>query len=371
MAKATTRVHSSYGPREVRRGGIIITPEEVRQSGVAGLGLDAIGVGIDNASIGRMVSAMDQAVTVPTATTLLQFAQAWLPGTIRVLTTARKADVLFGVRTVGSWEMEEVVQKIMESLGVAQPYTDYGNISLSSYNPSYETREIVRFEAGLQVGLLEAARAGLMKINAAGEKRDAALLELEIERNRVAFYGYNAGTGNRTYGALNDPNLLPYVTVAPGAGGSTTWASKTWMEITRDLRASFGRLRSRSGDNIDPREADITIALNSSNGEFLSITNEYGVSVEDWLNKNYKRVRIETVPEFDNANGGANVAYIYLEKVEGTGDDDGATVQQLIASKAQPLGVEKRVKTVVEGFTNATAGFMVTRPFAVDRITGI
>ena len=368
MAKAT-RVHSSISGRDVRT--VLITPEEIRSVGIAGLGLDSIGVGITQATMSRSVAAMDEAITTPTAATLLQFAQAWLPGTIRMLTTARKADKLIGIRTAGSWEMESIVQKIMESLGVAQPYTDNGNISLSSYNPSFESRDIVRFEAGLQVGLLEAARAALMQTNASGEKRDAALLTLEIERNRVAFYGYNAGTGNRTYGILNDPNLLPYVTVAPGAGGSTTWASKTWMEITRDLRASFARLRTRSGDNIEPREVEITVAINSGNGEFLSITNEFGKSVEDWLNDNYKKVRIETVPEFDAANGGANVAYIYVEKVEATGDDDGSTWHQLVASKAQPLGVEKRVKTTVEGFTNATAGAMLTRPFAVDRITGI
>lgn len=368
MAKAT-RIISSIGPRQVAP--VIITPDEVRQHGVAGLGLDAIGVGITQQSIGRVVAAMDEAVTAPTAATLQQFAQAWLPGTIRVLTTARKADKLIGIRTAGSWEMESIVQKVMEQLGHAQPYTDYGNISLSSYNPSFEIRDIVRFEAGLQVGVLEAARAALSKTNASGEKRDAALLTLEILRNRIAMYGYNSGTGNRTYGILNDPNLLPYVTVPAGAGGGTQWSTKTWMEIIRDLRAGFTALRVRSGDNIEPEEVEITLALNSSNGEFLSITNEFGVSVRQWLKDNYPKVRIETVPEFDGANGGANVFYMYAERVEATGDDDGATWNQLVASKAQPLGVEKRVKTVVEGYTNATAGAQVTRPYATYRGTGI
>lgn len=369
MPKAT-ETRSYIGPRQVRQ--VVISPEEIRQHGVSGLGLDNIGVGINNATMGRVVAAMDEAVTAPTSATLLQFAQAWLPGTIRILTTARKVDTLIGIRTAGSWEMESIVQKVMEHLGSAQPYTDYGNINLSSYNPSFETRDIVRFEQGMQVGVLEAARAGLSKTNASGEKRDAALLQLEIVRNRVGIYGYNSGTGNRTYGILNDPGLLPYVTVPAGAGGSSQWMNKTFLEILKDLRAGYAALRTRSGDNINPRTTPITLAIGTATAEFLTITNELGTqTVEDWIKSNYPKTRIESLPEFDGANGGANVAYMYAEKVEGTGDDDGSVWQQLVASKAQPLGVEKRVKTTVEGYTNATAGSMLSRPFANYRMTGI
>lgn len=368
MSNKITPQRSYIGPRAV--GALNVTAEQIRQHGIAGLGLDSIGVGITSASLSRVVSAMDEAITAPTQATLLQFAQAWLPGTIRMLTTARKADVLLGVRTVGSWEMESVVQKSMESVGMAQPYGDHSNISFSSYNPSYETRDIVRFESGLQVGHLEEARASLMKTNAAGEKRDSALLSLEIRRNRLALVGYNGGT-NRTYGMLNDPNQLPYVTVPAGSGGSTKWMDKDWMEIIRDLRAGYQGLRSRSGDNIDVKKDPITLAIGTDTGEFLSITNEYGLSVQDWIDKNYPKTRIETLPEFDGANGGANVAYMYAEKVESTGDDDGAVWQQLVASKAQPLGVEKRLKTYIEGYTNALAGSMLTRAYACYRMTGI
>lgn len=363
-----TRTRSYIAPRDV--GAVTVTPQEIRQVGINGLGLDSIGVGITQASLSRSVAAMDEAITVPTASTLLQFAQHWLPGTIRILTTARKVDEMIGIRTAGSWQMEQIVQKVMELTGGAQPYTDYGTIAFSSYNPQYIARDIVRFELGLQVGMLEAARASLERVNAEGEKRDAVMLALEIERNKVGLYGYNNGS-NRTFGILNDPNLLPYVNVPAGTGGSTKWMDKTWMEITKDLRLAYAGLRVRSGANIDVRKTPITLALATSAAEFLSITNEYGVSVQDWIEKNYKNTRIIDLPEFDAANGGANVAYMYAERVEGTGDDDGATWQQLVASKAQPLNVEKRVKTTVEGYTNATAGSMVTRPFATYRMSGI
>lgn len=365
-----SRIRSNIGPRQV--GSLSITREEIRTHGINGLGLDSIGVGITQNDVRRMVNAMDSAmITTPSSATLLQFTQAWLPGTVRVLTAARKIDELIGIRTVGSWEMGSVVQKIMESVGAAQPYSDHGNVPFSSYNATYEERDIVRFEEGLQVGTLEEARAALMKDNAAGEKRDSCMLGLEISRNRIGFVGYNNGS-NRTYGFLNDPNLLPYVTVPAGAGGSSKWMDKTFAECVRDLRTGYAALRTRSGDNIDPKKNPITLATGTSVAEFLSIPNDLGTTtVGEWIKQNYPTTRFESAPEFDAANGGANVAYLYAESVEATGSDDGSVWQQLVAAKVQPLGIEKRVKTYVEDYTNAIAGAMVTRPFAVYRFTGV
>lgn len=365
-----SRTRSTTHARNV--GVMNITPEEIKAHGIRGLGLDAIGVDLTEADFRRMTFAMDAAmITTPSAATLLQFTQAWLPGTIRILTSARKIDALLGERVVGSWEMGSVVQKVMESVGAAQVYSDHGNVPFSSYNATYEERDIVRFEQGFQVGALEDARAALMKDNAAGEKRDAAMMALEISRNRLGFQGFNNGS-NRTYGLLNDPGLLAYATVPAGAGGSTKWMDKTFLEIIKDLRTAFAALRTRSGGNIDPKKAPITLATGVSVIEFLSIPNDLGTTtVGEWLKENYPNVRTEDAPEFDAANGGANVCYIYVEKVDATGDDAGQVIQQLIASKVHPLGIEKHVKTTVEDYTNALAGVMVTRPFAVYRITGV
>jgi len=365
-----SRIRSTTHARNV--GVMNITAEEIRAHGINGLGLDSIGVGITANDIRRMVATMDgNAITAPTAATLLQFTQAWLPGTIRILTAARKIDDLLGERVVGSWEMGSVVQKVMESTGAAVPYSDHGNVPFSSYNPTFEERDIVRFEQGFQIGALEDARAALMRDNAAGEKRDSAMLALEISRNRLGFFGYNNGS-NRTYGLLNDPGLLAYNTVPAGAGGSTKWMDKTFLEIIRDLRTGFAALRTRSGGNIDPKKAQTTLATGTSVIEFLSIPNDLGTTtVGEWLKENYPNCRTEDAPELDAANGGANVAYLYAEKVESTGDDAGQVIQQLIASKVHPLGIEKRVKTTVEDYTNALAGVMVTRPYAVYRYTGV
>jgi len=82
-------------------------------------------------------------------------------------------------------------------------------------------------------------------------------------------------------------------------------------------------------------------------------------------------VRIESAPELDGANGGESVIYVYAENLRDGASDGGDVWAQLVPTKFMALGVEKRVKTYVEDFANATAGALLKRPFAVARYTGV
>jgi len=337
--------------------------------------LRLIGIDFSNRDIARMMSGMDAQVLTPTnfpgsIAAVSQFLQVWLPGIVRTMTTARKIDRLVGVTVGGSWEDEEVIQTILEPTGLAVPYGDYTNVPLASWNPAYERRSIVRFEAGLKVGVLEEARAARASINSATEKRAAAAMALDLQRNRVGFYGYNGGV-NRTYGFLNDPNLPAYVTVPNGAAASPLWSTKTFLEITADIRAALGALQTNSGDIIDPETTKIVLALPTTLGQYLTVTSTYGNSVRDWMKETYPNIRVETAPELVGANGGANVFYLYAEKVEDGSSDGGETFVQIVPAKMKTLGVDQQAKAYVEDYTNALAGVMVKRPFAVVRRSGI
>ena len=183
--------------------------------------------------------------------TPVQFLQAFLPGFVRAAFAPRKIDELVGIATVGNWHDEEVVQGRLETMGDAVPYGDSSNVPLSSWNAGFERRTIVRFEKGMKVGRLESARAGAMRLDSAAEKRTAAQMALDIARNQLGFVGYNGGN-NRTYGLLNDPALPAYVSVAAGTGG-TTWATKTYLEITADIRKAFYDLQVQSNGVVESR----------------------------------------------------------------------------------------------------------------------
>jgi hypothetical protein len=344
---------------DLSRIGIHLPPEFVR-SQIASLGLDSMAMD-DNQGL----------VTTASISTPVQFLQAWLPGFVRVMTTARKIDEILGVTTAGSWEDEEVVQGVLEGLGNAVPYGDYTNVPLASWNVNFERRSITRFEKGIRVGMLEDARSARVRINNAAEKRAAAAVSLDITRNRVGFFGYNGGN-NRTYGLLNDPSLPGAVTAAAtGTGGTTTWSTKTFLNITADIRGMFARLRNASGDQVDPKSTKTTMVVATSVADYMTVVSDFGISVADWLGKNYPNCRLISAPEFNGTNGGANMVYLFADSADDGSTDGGATIIQVVPAKFQALGTEKQAKGYVEDFSNATAGIFVKRPTLVQRLTGV
>ncbi len=356
-------------PREARS--LVMDANDVTAAAVADLAM--LGINLPTAQVRQMAQwAMDDqqgGVTTASITTPIQFLQNWLPGFVKTITAARKIDEFIGLTTSGSWEDEEIVQGVMEPIGNAVPYGDYSNVPLSSFNTIFERRTVVRFEKGIKIGSLEEARAARIRVNMAAEKRGSASLALEIERNKVGFYGYNSGA-NRTYGFLNDPSLGAYASLPNGAASSPLWSNKTFLEITKDIRVAAAALQSQSQDTINPEDTDITLAVATNVYQYLSTTSDFGISVKDWIGKTYPRMRVVSAPQLNLANGGANVFYMYAESVDDGASDDSRVWVQVVPAKFQTLGVEKQAKAYIEDYTNATAGVMLKRPFAVYRASG-
>jgi len=364
--------HSSLKPRQVRP---LIGFDAREYDGLRRLGINLDGP--QGGMVRRMASAMAMAmdsvqatVTTATITTPVQFLQNWLPGFVKVITAARKIDELVGISTIGSWEDEQIVQGILELTGRAVPYGDYTSMPESSWNINYNARTVVRFEEGLRVGQLESARASRIRMDSATGKREAAALALEIIRNSIGFIGFNSGNGN-TYGFLNDPGLPNYTTVATGASGSTLWSRKTYLEITADIRTMIANLRNQSQDQIDPETVNMTLAVSTDAVDYLSVVSDFGNSVRDWMTKTYPKIRVVSAPELNLASGGLNVAYLYAEDINDLSTDDGRTFIQVVPTKFQVLGVAKDAKFYTEDYSNATAGVMCKRPWAVVRVNGI
>lgn len=361
---------SHLSPRQV--GSVTMTADDVADFGA----LNQLGINLPADQVKAMANwAMDSGnqadVSAPSITTPVQFLQNWLPGFVKVITAARKIDELVGITTTGSWEDQEIVQGLLEPIGNAVPYGDYTNVPLASWNTNFVRRTVIRFEKGIKVGMLEEARAARIRISTAAEKRASAALALEIQRNLVGFYGYNSGA-NLTYGFLNDPALPSYVTVAAtGTGSTTTWSTKTFLQIVADIRVAAAQLQNQSQDTINPEDADLTLALPTVSYQYLSVTSDFGISVRDWLSKTYPKLRVVSAPQLNAANGSANVFYLYAEHVSDGGSDDERTFVQVVPAKFQALGVEKQSKAYLEDYANATAGVLLKRPYAVVRYSGI
>ena len=334
--------------------------------------LGALGINYTDAQVARMAAAfdgLDAPSLTPTITTPVQFLQNFLPGFVYVMTQPRTIDELIGITTIGDPIDEEIIQPTLEHAGKSTLYGDLSNIPLAGVGNGYERRTITRHEMGLRVGWLEEKRAGRASVDVANEKRAAAGLSLEITRNRIGFYGFNNGT-NRTYGFLNDPGLPAYVAVPAGTGG-TTWATKTMDEICADIRLFMSSLTDSSKGLIDVESTPITMALSLDKVNQLNKINTLGISVKAFIRDSYPTLRIKGSVDLNNANGGADVAYVYAETVPGTGTDGGRVIEQFVPSKFQMLGSENGAKHYTEDFLMATAGVMVKRPWAIARFTGI
>lgn len=364
-----TQEHSHIAPRDVRS--LVMTAQDTADYA----GLSEIGINLTPQMVAAMQSyAMDDQqglTTQASINTPVQFLQNWLPGFVRVITAARKIDELIGITTSGSWEDEEIVQGIMEPVGNAVTYGDYTNVPLSSYNTNFVRRTVIRHEKGIKVGMLEEARAARIRVSTAAEKRASAALALEVTRNSIGFNGFNSGS-NLTYGFLNDPGLPSYRTVAAtGTGSSTLWSTKTFLQITADIRAAAAQLQTQSQDTINPEDVEITLAVATAVYQYLSVTSDFGISVRNWFMSTYPKARIVSAPQLNAANATANVFYLYAEKVDDSASDDSRTWVQVVPAKYQVLGVEKQAKAYVEDAVNATAGAMIKRPYACTRWTGV
>lgn len=310
--------------------------------------------------------AAPSTITSPSASTPVQFLQHWLPEAIKVVTKARVADRLLGREIAGSWAQEEIVATVIEHIGQARPYGDKTNDNLAEFNTNFERRTIVRFEEDVEVGILEEERASAMRLSAGAEKRIASAESLAIAMNDVAFNGFNQGLA-RTYGILNDPNLPNYVTVATGADSDTVWSSKTFNEICNDIKAAFAALRVQSGSNFDPYADESVLGVADAAVDMLSTMNAYGnKSVMEWLKETYPRCRVESVPQFSSANGGANVFYLFAERI-----GERKVLNQYVQDTLRLIGIEKKSKGFIESYSNATAGVLLAQPIGIVRYTGI
>lgn len=373
-----TQVHSSFGGRDIQaimgkaRAGILSGDlnfandhEELEKLGI-GWVKDAFDA---QSEIAFGMDSIQGLATVASVVTPVQFLQNWLSGMVYQLFAARKIDELIGITSTGAWEDEEIVQPWLEQTGSPMPYGDSTVAPFMGYNINYVTRTVVRFEAAVRVGLLEEARAARVRANSGQIKRDSAALQLEIQRNMLGFYGYNAGN-NFTYGFLNDPNLPAYVEVATGVGGFH-WSQKTFAEIQLDLLTSLQQLRTNSQDTIDPGKTPITLACATNARDYLSTTTQFGISVMDWLKSTYPNVRVESAPQLNAANAGDGVFYMYAETVDDGSTDDRKTFIQAVPAKFQTLGVQKLMKVYMEDYGNASAGVLCKRPYAVTRYYNI
>ncbi len=335
--------------------------------------LQKVGIYLNRFNESSAMDAIQPLISTASVGTPVQFVQSFLPGLVRANTTAKLIDEILGITTIGTFKDEQIVQLFVENTGVATQYADSSNVPMAGFNQNFVWRDVVRYEAGFEVDILEEQRGDAMRINVANEKRLSVTdFVLDRARNEVGFYGYNSGNNN-TYGLLNDPNLPAYVTVATGAvSNSKLWSLKTFLEIINDLLLAIASLRTNTGEQINPQRVPITLLCSTAVRDYLNKPTDFpGQTAMSWLTANYPTIRVISAPELNGANGGANVFYMFADRVDDGSTDGGATFIQMVPVKFMVTGVIKVLKGYKESFANALGGVFCKRPYAVYRASGM
>lgn len=353
----------------------IINYQNLEHFGIYGLDeIDKAAYGYDTYQAPKKfgMDAVQSNITVPSTGTPVQFLQGWLPGFVAVITAEQTIDEIAGITVIGDFEDSQIVQQVVENTSNPTPYSDYNNVPLAGFNVNYVYRDTTRWEDGFRVGFLEEKVNAKSRLNTAALKRESVIkFGLELTRNRVGYYGYNAGL-NQTYGILTDPNLPAFQTVAVGAvSGSRLWSVKTFQEIYLDILTGIQSIRNQSLGVIAPEKISMTLAVSTNTYDYLAKTTDFGISVMDWIKQTYPKLRVISIPEFNSANGGANVFYLFADRVEDASTDGGQTFIQMVPAKFLVTGVMKLTKAYEEGMAMCTAGIMCKRPYAVYRGSGI
>ena len=308
--------------------------------------------------------------TVPSVGTPVQFLQWWSPKVIKTVYAKRAADEILGVTNAGSWEDAEVVVPEVETTGQAALYGDYVNGENSNFNVNFNKRAVVRFLSTVSVGTLEEMQISRMRMSAKERKMVATANALEIQRNQVAVNGFLVGN-QANYGILNDPRLPAYGTLPANDKGKTDWASKTYGEIVNDIRTMLKELEVKMAGLFSSRDDAFTMVLPMAASQAMTAVpqyNSYGFdgSVEAWFKKAYPRARIIYAPQFDKALGGQNVVLIFVDEVDGEKNAD-----QFVQQKMFLVGFERRGTSIIETYSNATAGAFFGYGVGAVRYVGV
>lgn len=340
---------------------------QIKRRGAAKLAADQEIALDDIQRLGIGFTAMDAGLVgnaVTTGYVPAETLQTWMAGTVRAITTPVDIDFIVGITTIGNWHDEEINVRTEEALGTAQLYGDSANIPLAGNNPGYESRQVVRFEQGFSVGELERRRLGAAGFDQDTGKRRAVAASLDATRNAV---GWSGVAGTTTYGLLNDLNLPTALSQTSGV----TWDSGlTFDEAVADFVALRNALDTQMGIALRD-DATYLFVLPTGYRGFMNLYNTAGtLSFGGWLKENYPNLRVEYAAKLKDASANnKDLAYLIAENVANLDEStvDSATVTQLVPARYEVIGSETRSKEYVETASNALAGVMVLRPWAVAR----
>lgn len=311
--------------------------------------------------------AQDAALlTEPNTTVPAEFLYYLDPKVIDILFAPRRAREFYKEVKKGDWTTSYMKFRQAEMTGEIASYSDYGQSGMSGVNYNWPTREQYRFQTIIQYGDLEVAMSAEAKLSLAADKQRSAANTIDMAANRFYFFGVK---DREIYGLFNDPNLNPAIVATsitpPGGGAATTkWADKDTLQIYEDVLKAFGQLQTQS-QSIITRDTELIMGVPPEQAVMLGKATNFNISVEDMLNKYFRKIRTVVVPELSTYNGGDTLILI----ASSLKDQD--TGELGFGEKFRVGRVVPELSAFRQKFSATTYGAITYMPVGVVTMTGI
>lgn len=286
-------------------------------------------------------------LTAPNAGILSMFTTYVDPRVIEMLVEPMKAAQIFGETKKGSWTDDFLQFPIAESTGETSSYDDFSENGMANTNVNWETRDTYYYQTIVELGEREVERAGAAKLDWVARKQISAALTLNKFQNKTYFYGV---ANLRNYGILNDPSLLPSITLP-------TWVAADGQVVYDGIARLYGELVKQTAGLVD-RNAEMILLLSPQAEAAFTRTNMYNVNVSDQLKKNFPRMVVETAPEMSTDAGEA--IKLVVKNYEGVD-----TVEPTFTEKMRVHPMVLGLSSWRQKRSQGTVGTIIYRPIFV------
>lgn len=286
------------------------------------------------------------------------------PTIVETLFTPNRAAAILGREEKrGSWAQDSFMIQRIEETGDTVAYDDYSNQGAVQVTPSWEHRDVYRYQTMVTYGELEQERYGLAMLPYAAKKQRTAINVLDQDQNKFYFYGV---AGLRNYGLLNDP-ALPAPITPIAVDGNVLWSKKQVSEKFYDILALYEDLVARTngivGDGVDMSSNLVLVMSNKLSVNLKSSNEIFATSLEDMLKKAFPNMRIETAPQYSTTAG--ELIQMFVETAQGQEVGFMAYSEKL---RAHPLVT--RESSYSQKYSGTTYGAVITQPFLFAQMLG-
>jgi len=281
------------------------------------------------------------------------------PQQVRVLFQPTRAEeIMGGAVNKGDWTTPVAYFPTLESTGTVVEYGDTNTGGVTGNNANWMTRVPYHFQTHIQIGDREEAMAAVAKVNLVAEKRLSATEVFNRGFNTSWFFGI---AGLQNYGLLNDPSLLPAIV------SDYNWLSNsaTREQICSDIKKWVTQLITQTKGLVNSKTAMKLVVSPEIEASFL-ITNQYGLSVEDYIKKNYPNMQVKTAPEYSTGYSAGQFGQLIVDAYEGV-----QTAVPAFTEKFRAHRSEMRTSTWLQKLSAGTLGTVIRRPVMIVSMYGI